>query len=420
MAKLDREDVVTLENLAERGVPNREIARLLRISEGNVRYHLRRKATGALDGRSNQQRTAAAFRGAIDEYLESVGEIAPSNVADLHAYLVREFAYPGSLRSLQRFVREAFPQPKVRARRRIETPPGTQAQADWAHFPAVLVGGRDTDLLAFTMVLSHSRGDVIVWSARKDLLSWLACHNEAFRRFDGVPATVRVDNEKTAVARGAGAWSVLNPAYERYAHGVRFLIDPCPPRSPEAKGKVERRIREQRHGCNPYARHWNDLAELQAWTDERTRVRWAERTNPATGRLVVDDVDRERAFLAPLPALPEPFDVSVTRRVRDDATVAFEGRTYSVPFTLARQQVEVRGCADSVQVLHEAQVVARHPRGSSERILLDPSHYDGTSTDRVQAPPPLGRMGRALAELGSMPPEQRPLDLYAALVERLA
>jgi hypothetical protein len=183
---------------------------------------------------------------------------------------------------------------------------------------------------------------------------------------------------------------------------------------------VERRIREQRYGCNPYARHWNDLTELQAWTDERTQARWATRTNPATGKLVIDDVAQERMFLAPLPTLPEPFDVSVTRRVRDDATVAFEGRTYSVPFTLAQQQVEVRGCADSVQVLHEAQVVARHPRGSSERILLDPSHYDGTSSDRVQAPPPLGRMGRALAEIAAIPPEQRPFDLYAALVERLA
>lgn len=420
MAKLDREDVVTLENLAKRAVPNREIARLLRISEGNVRYHLRRKALDALDGRANQRRTAAGFRGAIDAYLASTDESAPSNVADLHAYLVTEHEYPGSLRSLQRYVRDAFPQPKVRARRRVETPPGTQAQADWAHFPAVLLGGREIDLLAFSMVLSHSRGDVIVWSPRKDLLSWLACHNEAFRRFDGVPATVRVDNEKTAVVRGAGAWSVLNPAYERYAHGVRFLIDPCPPRAPEAKGKVERRIREQRYGCNPYARHWNDLEELQTWTDERTQSRWATRTNPATGKLVVDDVARERAFLAPLPALPEPFDVSVTRRVRDDTTVAFEGRTYSVPFTLAQQQVEVRGCANSVQVLHEARVVARHPRGSDERILLDPSHYDGVSSDRVQAPPPLGRMGRALADLGAMPPEQRPLDLYAALVERLA
>lgn len=420
MAKLAGEDVVTLETLAARGVPNREIARLLKVSEGSVRYHLRRKAQGASDGRANQARRAEAYREAIDTYLDALRESAPSNVADLHAYLVREHDYPGSLRSVQRYVRATFPPPKIRARRRVETPPGAQAQVDWAHFPGVPLGGRQVDLLAFSLVLSWSRADVLVWSPSKDQLAWLACHNQAFERIQGVPATVRVDNEKTAVARGAGAWGVLNAAYERYARGLRFLIDPCPPRSPEAKGKVERRIREQRHGANPYTRHWNDLAELQAWSDERALARWEERISPATGSSVLDAFARERAHLAPLPPLPEPFDISVTRRVRDDATIAFEGRTYSVPFTLARAQVEVRGCAHSVQVLHDASVVAQHPRRTPERLLLDPTHYDGPSNDRVQAPPPLGRMGRALSAINDTPPERRPLDLYAALVEQLA
>ena len=60
MAKLAGEDVVTLETLAARGVPNREIARLLKVSEGSVRYHLRRKAQGASDGRASQARRAEA------------------------------------------------------------------------------------------------------------------------------------------------------------------------------------------------------------------------------------------------------------------------------------------------------------------------------------------------------------------------
>ena len=57
-------------------------------------------------------------------------------------------------------------------------------------------------------------------------------------------AVVRVDNEKTAVARGAGTWGKINEAYRRYAQTLRFHIDACAPRSPEAKGKVERSIRE--------------------------------------------------------------------------------------------------------------------------------------------------------------------------------
>ncbi len=115
--------------------------------------------------------------------------------------------------------------------------------------------------------------------------------------------------------------------------------------------------------------------------------------------------------------MPEPFDIAVTRRVASDCTVAFEGRTYSVPFALLGQAVEVRGCARHVQILAGADIVAAHPRGTAERIVLDPTHFDGPSTADVVAPTPLGRLGTRLAEIAAMAPEQRPLDLYAALAE---
>jgi hypothetical protein len=35
----------------------------------------------------------------------------------------------------------------------------------------------------------------------------------------------------------------------------------------------------------------------------------------------------------------------------------------------------------------------------------------------VLPPIPLGKMGRKLAEIAALAPEQRPLDLYAALAE---
>ena len=62
-------------------------------------------------------------------------------------------------------------------------------------------------------------------------------------------------------------------------------------------------------------------------------------------------------------------------------------------------------------------MIAVHPRHTPERILIDPAHYDGPSTATVTAPPPLGRMGRKLEAIAAMRPEQRPLDLYAALAE---
>ena len=81
------------------------------------------------------------------------------------------------------------------------------------------------------------------------------------------------------------------------------------------------------------------------------------------------------------------------------------------------RQVEVRGGAGCVQVLADQQVIAQHARHTERRLLIDPAHYEGPDTATVQAPTPLGRMGRRLQELAAMPVQQRPLDLYAALAE---
>ena len=92
--------------------------------------------------------------------------------------------------------------------------------------------------------LSFSRAWALVWSERKHQLARLSVHNAALERLGGVPATIRVDYEKTAVVAGAGAWRTVHPAYERYAQTLRFHVDACLPRSPEGKGNVGWRVRD--------------------------------------------------------------------------------------------------------------------------------------------------------------------------------
>jgi hypothetical protein len=49
--------------------------------------------------------------------------------------------------------------------------------------------------------------------------------------------------------------------------------------------------------------------------------------------------------------------------------------------------------------------------------VIDPTHYEGASTERVVAPPPLGRMGRRMLELAQEAVTHRSIDLYARLAE---
>jgi transposase len=419
--KLTPEERVTLAVLKRKGQSHTQIAQALGVTEAAVRYHLRRQGTP--DGRKNKPRKADRLCEAIDHWVlvnrpaaQGDDPQRPVNIQALYDWLRQEYRYDGSYKSVVRFVRAHYPRPRLRPYRRVETPPGAQAQVDWGEFPGIDIGDGPQALHAFVLVLSHSRKEVLIWCRRMDQLSWHHAHNEAFRRLGGIPAVLRIDNLKTGVSRGAGPWGEINPAYLAYARAVGCHVDACLPRCPEHKGKVENKVRFVKRRlrlAGPFA----GLADLQRQTDEQLAHSDGRRLCPATGLTVEASWRAEQARLRPLPVLPEAFDVVATRTAQRDCTVSFEGRTYSVPFRLCGLPVEVHGCAGVVQVWHDGQVVAEHPRHTPERLLIDPSHYDGPGDDRVAPPVPLGRMGRKLQEILEMPVEQRPLDLYAALAE---
>ena len=62
-------------------------------------------------------------------------------------------------------------------------------------------------------------------------------------------------------------------------------------------------------------------------------------------------------------------------------------------------------------------MIATHPRATAARLVIDQAHYDGPSTERVLAPPPLGRLGLKIQDLALSPVARHSLDLYAALAE---
>ena len=426
MAKLTREQIVTIEVLQQRGQSQSQTARLLGVSEGTVRYHLRRVRQGADDGRQKPSRIEQlGLDQAVAHWwraqLEILGPHHTPSVQLLYDFLRAEYSYQGSYKSVRKYVRARFGMPPVRPFRRVETPPGAQTQSDWGEFRRVDLGDNDgpTTLYAFVMVLSHSRKEAVVWSRSMDQLAWHHVHNEAYRRLGGVAAVNRIDNLKTGVARGCGAWGVVNEQYRVYARALGFHVDACEVRAPEQKGKTERRVGDCK-GLDIHGRRFNGLAGLQAWTDSDRAARAAKRICPATGSSVAASWEAEKPFLRPLPAtLPEPFDLVKTVPVYKDCTIHFEGRSYAVPFIYADRVVEVHGCSGLVQILDPktGAVLVSYPRHTAARILINPACYAGPGTAEVLPPKPLGRMARKLEEIAALPVERRPVDLYAALAE---
>lgn len=422
MAKLGKDEIVTLQVLKEKGESNREIGRRLGVSEGAVRYHLRRQRSSAGDGR---RKTCLIVKLGLEQVVEhwwqTQVELLPAdrgpNVQRLWQLLVEEHQYHGSYKSVRKYVRAKFPAPKRRPFRRIETPPGAQMQSDWLEANIEIGDGRQK-LYGFIMTLSHSRYSAVVWSRSMDQLAWHRVHNEALKRLGGVAAVNRIDNLKTGVARGAGPWGEINACYRAYARTMGFHVDPHEARQPQQKGKAERRVGAVKR--LDLTQKFASLEALQRYTDERLERDAGSRLCPVTGQSVLETWQEERKLLRPLPALlPEPFDLLRTCQVHKDATIRFEGRTYTVPFEYIQRTVEVRGCSGFLHVVDRktGEILRQYPRGTKERLIVDPTCYEGESTDEVAAPRPLGRMARKLAEVAATPVQLRSIEIYAQLAE---
>jgi transposase len=426
MTVLRQEQIVMMDDVIRGGgLSGRAAARALGVTEGALRYRRKRLHAEATDGRAAQPTALDGVTEAVAAVLAQLAPTAPAGrpVCGRLVYeaLVADHGYAGSYPALVRYLRRLRGIPPVRAVRRIETPPGLQAQHDWLE-ERVELGGAPVRVFGLLGTLAHSRGSALWLGLRMTQVAWQTGHAALFHGYGGVPRVVRIDNLKTAVAAGAGPSAVLTPAFQAFASSCGFAVEACRVRTPREKGKVERRVRVVHEALAPlFRRSWMALGPLQAAVTGRLAELEARLRCPATGTTIAEARRAEQPALLPLPVLGEPFDVIVARRVSREALVSFEGRQYSVPFAWVGRDVEVVGTAHHVVVRGDGQELARHPRHTRQPLVLNPAHYEGPSTPHVVAPTPLGRRARAMvaAMTARLPAPQavaRPLDAYVALV----
>lgn len=170
--KLLKEEIVTIEILRLKGETNQAIALRLGVSESTVRYHLRRQAQQAHDGRAKvslieQLQLVEVVEHWWKDQLESLPQDRSPNIQQLWSHLVDQFAYSGSYKPIQKFARDRFPVAAKRPFRRVETPAAAQTQSDWLEMHVrlrTISGASLVKLYGFIMTLSHSRKTAVVWS----------------------------------------------------------------------------------------------------------------------------------------------------------------------------------------------------------------------------------------------------------------
>ena len=275
------ERLVLLKHLLEQGLPKTEIAARLGVSRGLIYHWLR---TGQLDLEVDALCTPRARRSVatkLDPYkaiitarLDTYPELSAVRLFDE----VRAAGYPGGVAQLQLFVRQVRPRPPVDPVVRFETPPGHQAQVDFATFR--FPWGRRH---VFLVVLGYSRLLWLQFYPRQTMATVIEALEAAFTYLGGVPRELLFDQMRAVIvddARPTGGRVLENPEFLRFATHWGFRIRACRPYRAQTKGKVERPVRYVRDNF-VYGREFLGMAISMP----RRSSGWTTRQIPAcTGR----------------------------------------------------------------------------------------------------------------------------------------
>lgn len=361
----------TIRKLAERGVSQRQIAKMLGISRNTVANYIPEgiqteppgervpagsdvqteppservpAGSGAIPARS--QSKCLPYQQIIEEKVE-----LGLQAARIHQDLVYEHQFKGSYDSVKRFVRKLTGGSDP-PHRRMESLPGYEAQVDFGKGAwTVDENGRRRKTHMLRVILSNSRKGYTEVVRRQDTESFIRALENAFRHFGGVPTTVVPDNLKAAVLMADKYDPELNPKFKSFAEHYNVAVLPTPPRRPELKGKVERGV--------GYA--YNRALKGRTFPSlekQNKHLRWWEETvadtriHGTTQKQVRAAFEQEKPFLQPLPETLFPCFKEGQRVVSRDGHVEVEKAFYSAPPEFLGRTVWVRWDSREVRIFH--------------------------------------------------------------------
>lgn len=263
---------------------------------------------------------------------------------------------------------------------RQEHRPGERLFVDWAG-ATIAIHHRDgsvTQAPLFVSALGVSSYTYAEVTPNQQMEHWLKAQLHALEFYGGAPRIIVPDNTKTGVTKACRYEPDLNPTYQEFAAHYRIGVLPARPHKPRDKAKVESAVQV-----------------VQRWIVMRLRNRQlfsVHEANQAVRGLLVELNQKpfrkrreecraslflriDKPALQPLPA--ERYDLSqwAQARVNIDYHVAFDGNWYSVPYSLANVQVDIRSTPATVEIFHRGKRVASHLRSRGrDRAVTQNEH----------------------------------------------
>lgn len=323
-------EIVLINDLHKQGLSVSAIARKVGCDRKTVRKYIERGLEAPVYGpRQSRARIIEPYERYLQERVTSYPDLSGARLLRE----IRELGYEGGYTAVTDALRDLRPPRETAFERRFETPPGRQAQVDFAEF-SVTFGdepGITRNVWLFSLVLGHSRWLWGRFVASQNLQSVLRCHIAAFTAMGGVPEEILYDRMKTAViGEDAAGVVTYNASLVALLNHYGAVPRACQPYRARTKGKVERPFRYIRQDFF-LARSFRNMDDLNDQFDAWRREVANPRVHATTRRVVDEAFAEEVPSLTPLPLIPYSAVLTVERRVSKDGMISIGGNFYSVP-----------------------------------------------------------------------------------------
>lgn len=327
----------------------------------------------------------------VEPYRTRVEQLVEEGRAPKQIWRVlrREKDFKGSVGAVKRFLKR-LGSSKPKAYVALHFEPGEAGQVDFGSGPMIPhpLTGKLTRTHIFVMTLCDSRHMYaeIVWNQK--VKTWLRCHRNALEFFVGVPRRIILDNLKAAILRHCHNDPEAQKGYSEFARAYGFQIDPCKPRMPRHKGRVERGVAYVKNAFVP-DRTFRNIAEANQQLLEWVLGEAGNRVHGTTHEVPLRAfAEREKQALQSLPKERPEMVTWAVAKLHPNCHVNFEKAYYSAPHRWVGQTLHVRATDSMVELYHEGDVVALHPAAThAGQFRTNPEHYPPDKVAYMQKTP---------------------------------
>lgn len=261
---------------------------------------------------------------------------------------------------------------------RFHTEAGEEAQVDFGYVGLLAKkDGKKGKAWIFNMRLSYSRLDYYEIVNDQKVETFLMCHINAFRDFEGFTKLVKIDNLKTAILEANFYEPVYQSVYKAMSEHYGYEIITCKVRKPQEKGKVEAGIKYVKSNFFK-GRSFNSREDVEKQLRDWVKYKFNSRIHGTTKKIPQEVfANEERGRLKELPIEHYTIGILAKRNVCKDCHITVENSYYSTPYKYVGKLVEVHIKQKLISILYDGKEIEVHIKSREKgAFITNENHYN--------------------------------------------